>query len=362
MFTIAATNSMRKQLSIAVIQLNAHHGTDIQNTIRRADNLVSELIAKCHSRAAMESLKPHSSSAEQTAVLDEKVDSYGPVSRQRDKYFPDILILPELAFTGYAYPSKSAISSVLEPTAGGPSTRWCQKTAKLLGCHVIIGYPELAVTKSTVERQDSQELADIYNAAVVVDPSGKTVFNYRKHFLYEADKKWGAVPGPDGFGYLELQLGQFESDKIKVGLGICMDLNPREFEAPFMAYEFARFCVDREVDLILMPMAWLASDSDSASDNPTNNDPEADIPEFDTVRYWATRLTPIMEQYMTSNLEKQKATSTAFIACNRCGVEDGHIVYAGSSCGLLFKEDGSAQLIDCMGKRNEGVKIFTFSL
>src|SRR5690349_19528964 len=60
----------------------------------------------------------------------------------------DLLVLPELAFTGYNHPSLSAIAPYLEPTADGPSTRWAIRTAKRLKCTVAVGYPEAATPKS----------------------------------------------------------------------------------------------------------------------------------------------------------------------------------------------------------------------
>jgi protein N-terminal amidase len=56
----------------------------------------------------------------------------------------DLLVLPELAFTGYNYPSYESIKSYLEPTTAGVTTEWAIATAKRLHCHVIAGYPELS--------------------------------------------------------------------------------------------------------------------------------------------------------------------------------------------------------------------------
>ena len=47
--------------------------------------------------------------------------------------------------------------------------------------------------------------------------------NYRKHFLYEADETW-ADEGPF-FDTFLLKLPRSENT-IKVGHGICMDINP----------------------------------------------------------------------------------------------------------------------------------------
>lgn len=52
----------------------------------------------------------------------------------------DLLVLPELAFTGYNFPSLEAIRPHLEPTATGKTAQWAVETAQRL------------VSRSTVRR------------------------------------------------------------------------------------------------------------------------------------------------------------------------------------------------------------------
>jgi protein N-terminal amidase len=73
---------------------------------------------------------------------------------------------------------------------------------------------------------------------MVINPAGEFVKSYKKHFLYETDKTW-AEEGP-GFDHLDLKLPR--SDKvIRIGHGICMDINPWEFKADFEKFEFANY-------------------------------------------------------------------------------------------------------------------------
>ena len=58
----------------------------------------------------------------------------------------DVLVLPELAFSGYNFPNLAAIQPYLEPTAAGPSTQWAIETARRGNFHVIVGYPCLLYT------------------------------------------------------------------------------------------------------------------------------------------------------------------------------------------------------------------------
>jgi len=77
---------------------------------------------------------------------------------------------------------------------------------------------------------------------MVINPEGKFVKSYKKHFLYETDKTW-ASEGP-GFETVDLKLPR--SDKvIKIGHGICMDINPWEFKAEYEAFEFSTFHRDQ---------------------------------------------------------------------------------------------------------------------
>jgi protein N-terminal amidase len=90
----------------------------------------------------------------------------------------NLLVLPEMAFTGYNFPSFKSIEQYLEPTLNGPTTKWAKAIAQKLRCHVLVGYPEQA---SSGRR---------YNSAVLIDPSGESLCNYRKHYLFPTDETW----------------------------------------------------------------------------------------------------------------------------------------------------------------------------
>ncbi|KAH0008518.1 carbon-nitrogen hydrolase, partial [Aureobasidium melanogenum] len=136
----------------------------------------------------------------------------------------DLLVLPEMAFSGYNFPDLEAITPFLEPTSSGPSAEWAKRTAARLNCIVAVGYPEI-----TPEGKR-------YNTVVSISPDGTVAASYRKTFLYYTDETW-ASEGDTGFYNGTLgSIGQ-------ACMGICMDINPRRFEAPWSAYEFANHCV-----------------------------------------------------------------------------------------------------------------------
>jgi len=272
----------------------------------------------------------------------------------------DLLVLPELAFTGYNYPSRESIQPYLEPTTAGPTTQWAISTAKRYSCHVIVGYPELSTDVDhtvlpTSNGLSTEPLYKCYNSTVTVSPAGEILANYRKSFLYYTDESW-AAEGPTGFFCDSLGfLG-------KVSLGICMDINPYQFEAPWDKYEFATHVVAGGAKLVVMSMAWLTSLPREEMEV------EPGEPALETVSYWLQRFSPLMEASLAGRED------VVVVFANRVGSERnevselttkrGQIIplgesvsYAGSSCAVRFN-GGKASILDMMGKGEEGLLVF----
>jgi len=194
----------------------------------------------------------------------------------RDLPKSDVLVLPEMAFTGYAFTGRDEILPYCEDPESGPTSSWARNTAKRLGSHVVCGFPERAT-------------GGLYNAMLIADPAGAIVHVYRKHFLYETDESW-ATEGP-AFGKVTLPgIG-------RCGLGICMDLNPYRFTAPSGDFEFAsslfapplapgeRGRAERlAVDFVLLSNAWLRSPMDLGMSDAEHT--------AHLLQYWAYRLRP----------------------------------------------------------------------
>jgi len=88
----------------------------------------------------------------------------------------DILLLPEMAFTGYIFANREEINPFLE-LEDGPSIVWAQKTAMRLQCAVIVGYPEL-----------DRQTGNAFNSIAVIDDKGHLqVSNLRPTFLDDFD-------------------------------------------------------------------------------------------------------------------------------------------------------------------------------
>ncbi|KAJ3158941.1 Carbon-nitrogen hydrolase [Geranomyces michiganensis] len=186
--------------------------------------------------------------------------------------------------------------------------------ASTLSAHVQVGYP----------RRVGQKL---FNSVSLVAPDGRTVYTYDKHFLYEADEIWAQ----EGAGFACVEV-----DKLgKVGPGICMDINPYQFTAPFEAYEFATFQVQAGATILPVSMAWILSDDESPGLGPAAG----------TVQYWALRMKPFIEA------DRQ----VLFIAANRTGREDA-TTFAGSS-SVLQCIDGEILLLGALGRTEQGVLV-----
>ncbi|KAF2012649.1 carbon-nitrogen hydrolase [Aaosphaeria arxii CBS 175.79] len=232
----------------------------------------------------------------------------------------DWIILPELAFTGYDFHSLEEIKPFLEPTTSGISTHWAIQVAAHYKCHVTVGYPEITTTDPPVQ----------YNSTVTVSPQGTILANYHKAFLYYTDETWSAE-GPTGFFSGPLgALGQ-------VTLGICMDINPYKFTAPWTDYEFANAAIENDTSIVCVSMAWLCH----LSPEELMTDPH--IMDLATVSYWVERFHPLVG--------RSNSGPVYVILANRCGMEKA-VCYAGSSTVLKI-ENGVVSMYETLGKSEE---------
>ncbi|ODH51661.1 hypothetical protein GX48_02126 [Paracoccidioides brasiliensis] len=349
----------------------------------------------------------------------------------------DVLVLPEMAFSGYNFPSLEAIRPYLESSESGPTAQWARSTARRLGCVVCVGYPELAGagrnshsasstspepsvvekkqqhsdglppkggngtatsrvddnkteikiqppghqgrTKSTEgghkraitaasspEDDDDDDATGTtnnndpprFNSALIVSATGSTLSNYQKRFLYYTDEPW-ASEGRNGKGFLNLRLPSTAPDAppptrnssttptptpTPTAIGICMDINPYKFLAPWTSYEFATHVLACGARLVLLPMAWLTQLGPAEL---TGGGGVEGMPDMETFRYWVSRFWPLLER---GEGEGEGEGEVIVVFANRVGVEsggmkigedgDGVARYAGSSCVVGFRRRG----------------------
>ncbi|KAK3359815.1 carbon-nitrogen hydrolase [Lasiosphaeria hispida] len=236
----------------------------------------------------------------------------------------DLLVLPEMAFSGYNFKSLEHIMPYLEPSGSGISSLWARTTALKYDCTVAVGYPE-KVDGSRRQRSTPE----YYNSLIVVNGDGETVANYRKTFLYYTDMTWAA----EGKGFYAGEIEDFG----KVAMGICMDINPYKFEAPWHAFEFAFHILEVKANLVIMSMAWLTLE-DRTTFTPFSREPD-----METITYWVQRLEPVIRAEHDEEL--------IVVFCNRCGIEDD-AVYAGTSAVVGIK-NGEVSVYGLLGR---GVK------
>jgi len=114
----------------------------------------------------------------------------------------DLVVLPELATSGYVFSCIQEVKSVAEPAETGPTASLFRELAAERNTSYVVGFVE----------KDGDAL---YNASMLVNPDGK-VYVYRKTHLFYEEKKWFS-PGNSGFNVFAAKGG------VKVGMMICFD-------------------------------------------------------------------------------------------------------------------------------------------
>lgn len=113
----------------------------------------------------------------------------------------DLLVLPELATTGYLFGSKQELAPLAEVFPEGQTSRFLTELAGTIGGHVVCG---------AAEKEDGI----IYNSAVLFGPGGYRG-TYRKVHLFDAEKE---VFEPGNLGFPVFDLGE-----AKIGMMVCFD-------------------------------------------------------------------------------------------------------------------------------------------
>lgn len=249
---------------------------------------------------------------------------------------------------------------------------------------VAVGYPELCtsfnledVTGNPLQEGRGLEGGDdsvdsaysqrrlAYNSLVLVDAEGRLIAHYRKHHLYYTDEPW-AEEGPERFLTCELPLGadSRHQQHVKAALGICMDVNPKRFEAPWTAFEFSTHAEQSRAKIVVVSMAWLTRLTKLELEL------DADKPDLDTFSYWLERFRPLLRheldgvllETMTHTNGTDNTDEVIVVLANRIGDEGlgriiGDVRYAGSSCVVGMKKTGELRLWNILGRATQGLCI-----
>jgi len=113
----------------------------------------------------------------------------------------DLMVLPELFNTGYAFKNMKEVEKMSETVPDGLTSQALMSFAEESGLHVCAGISE-------------RHRRSFYNSAILVGPSGPKGL-YRKTHLFAEEKRW-FEPGNTGFRV-------FSVKDTKVGIIICFD-------------------------------------------------------------------------------------------------------------------------------------------
>lgn len=137
----------------------------------------------------------------------------------------EIVVLPELATSGYVFAAEHEVRAAAEPV-DGPTTRAIREVAADLDVTVVMGLPELGSSDA------------VYNTAVVVDGTGLRAV-YRKVHIWGNEPEMFS-PGNDPAPVVDMSWG-------RLGVLVCYDL-----EFP----EWVRRSALAGADLICAPSNW----------------------------------------------------------------------------------------------------------
>jgi predicted amidohydrolase len=138
----------------------------------------------------------------------------------------NIVVLPELANSGYMFADLDELRTAAQPLHG-PYIRHLTGVASALGILIVSGFAELAAD------------GVVYNSAVIVDREGVRA-SYRKAHLWNAEKTCGFTAGGEHPPVVDTEYG-------RLGLMICYDL-----EFP----EWVRRVALDGADLLCAPVNW----------------------------------------------------------------------------------------------------------
>ncbi|HEU5230085.1 MAG TPA: nitrilase-related carbon-nitrogen hydrolase [Ktedonobacteraceae bacterium] len=146
-----------------------------------------------------------------------------------------LIVLPEMATTGYCWTDRSEIASYVE-SIPGPTTDRFQQLATMHGCYIAVTLPEVD--------PDTQAY---YNSMALLGPEG-LVGTYRKIHSFISEPRW-ARDGDLGMPVWDTPIGRLSAL-------ICMDA---------MYFEAARIPALHQADVLLFPTNWLDEQCPSGS-------------------------------------------------------------------------------------------------
>src|SRR5579884_2985773 len=156
------------------------------------------------------------------------------LSEEAARHGARLIVMPEMATTGYCWESRAEIAPFVEPIPG-PTTRRFQELAARYDCYIAVCLPEVDPATNVY-----------YNSMALVGPEG-VCGSYRKIHSYISEPRW-ARDGDLGMPVWETPLGRLAGR-------ICMDID---------YFEAARIPALNGADVLLFPTNWLDEKSPSS--------------------------------------------------------------------------------------------------
>ena len=156
---------------------------------------------------------------------DENLQAVLESMREARSKSADLVVLPELSNTGYAFESRDEVARLAEPMSDGATVTAWRQAALELNLHVVGGIAERAGDR-------------LFNTAVLVSPDG-TVRRYRKTHLSDREKDLFDVPD-NGFKVHDTEIG-------RIAILICYDI---------WFPEALRACALHGAEIVCVPTNW----------------------------------------------------------------------------------------------------------
>ncbi|MFI7059359.1 nitrilase family protein [Kribbella sp. NPDC050124] len=137
-----------------------------------------------------------------------------------------LIVLPELATTGYVFETREEAFAHAEEVPDGPTVELFARIAAARNVYIVGCLPERSGAK-------------LYDTAVLVGPEGY-IGRYRKTHLWNTEKLW-FTPGDEGFSVFDTKIG-------RIGLLVCWDI---------WFPETARIVAQMGADIICVPTGWV---------------------------------------------------------------------------------------------------------
>ncbi|ADD05360.1 putative carbon-nitrogen hydrolase [Natrialba magadii ATCC 43099] len=198
------------------------------------------------------SIRPEAAADAPAAATDARIavaqttPAFGEIERNREHTVElvrehadaDLLVLPELATSGYVFESESELATMAEPRDGATADAWADVAAET-DTWIVGGFPEAA----DVDTDTTDANSRYYNSALVVSPNGVEAV-YRKLHLWNEEHRW--FTAGDELPVVGTPFG-------RLGVQICNDL-----WFPELTVTQAK----AGVDLVAVPTNWVPGPAD----------------------------------------------------------------------------------------------------